>query len=181
MDVNAVVSSKRPTGSATVADLLALPEGDRFELVDGELVRKEAGNGRHGQTQISLGILLRGHRGGGGGGRGPGGWIFGSEVLVEFSGSQVRMPDVAGWRRGRLPEMPKDAPVKAIPDWICEILSTNRADDLVAKMRLHHASRGPHCWTIDTGSSTPRRRRSLSSAGRRRGISTSSGRRGPTA
>ena len=101
-------AEKRPTGSATVADLVALPEQDRYEIVDGELVQKEAGNGRHGQAQVSLAILLRGYRGGGGRGQGPGGWIFGSEVLVQFTGSYVRMPDVSGWKRERLPVMPKE-------------------------------------------------------------------------
>lgn len=152
--MNAIVSKKRPTGSATVADLLALPERDRHELVDGELVEKEAGNGRHGQAQVSLAILLRGYRGSGGGGRGPGGWLFGSEVLVQLSGSQVRMPDVAGWKRERLHAMPNDVPVTVIPDWIGEILSTRRGDDLVTKMRLYHQSRVPHYWVIDPEAET---------------------------
>jgi Uma2 family endonuclease len=64
------------------------------------------------------------------------------------------MPDVAGWRRERLPVLPREVPVRVIPDWICEILSTNRADDLVAKMRLYHQSRVPHYWIVDPDAET---------------------------
>ncbi len=151
--MNAVVSKKRASGSATLADLLAMPEADRYEIVDGELIPKEATGARHGEAQVSLAIMLRRYRRGGGGG-GPGGWIFGSEVLVRFTGGQLRRPDVAGWKQERLPAVPKEVPVEVMPDWICEILSNNRADDLVAKMRLYHQSRVRHYWIIDPDAET---------------------------
>jgi Uma2 family endonuclease len=145
-----VVTAKKRSGApATVADLLALPEADRYELVDGELLPKEAASGRHGEAQLSLAIVLQQFRRGGGRAGGPGGWLFGSEVLIQFSGGQIRRPDVAGWRREHLRAMPAEVPITVIPDWICEVLSTNRADDLVTKMRLYHQSKVPHYWLID--------------------------------
>lgn len=36
-----------------------------------------------------------------------------------------------------------------IPDWVCEIVSTNRRDDLVRKKRVLHNNRVVHYWTID--------------------------------
>ncbi len=33
-------------------------------------------------------------------------------------------------------------------------MSSNRADDLVTKMRLYHASKVPHYWVIDPGAET---------------------------
>lgn len=147
-------ATTRPTVPATLADLLALPEADRYEIVAGELAPKEAATGRHGEAQASLIILLQSFRRGGGRGGGPGGWLFGTEVLTQFDAAQVRRPDVAGWKRARLPAMPEVVPVTVIPDWICEILSTRRADDLVAKMRLYHQSSVAHYWIIDPEAET---------------------------
>ncbi|HSN98247.1 MAG TPA: hypothetical protein VLS89_08110, partial [Candidatus Nanopelagicales bacterium] len=71
------------------ADLLALPEQGRgFELIDGDLVEKQAGF-RHGRAQFNLAGLLSPYRGGGGGAGRPGGWWFLTEQLVAFSSSQI--------------------------------------------------------------------------------------------
>ena len=59
-------------------------------------------------------------------------------------------PDLLGWRRERLPEMPSMVPVEVIPDWICELLSpTNASNDSVTKMRLYHQAGVLHYWLID--------------------------------
>lgn len=105
----------RASEPATLTELVALPEADRYELVAGALVPKEAATGRHGEAQASLIILLQGFRRGGGRGSGPGGWLFGTEVLTQFNESQVRRPDVAGWKRERLTAMPAAVPVTVIP------------------------------------------------------------------
>lgn len=68
----------------------------------------------------------------------PGGWWFAVEALVAIAGDEVRRPDVAGWRRERLREMPAEAPVRVVPDWVCEVLSPSSAsNDTVEKMTLH--------------------------------------------
>lgn len=140
----------RPPSPAAVADLLALPEEDRYEIVDGELVPKEAARGEHGHAQLRVGRLLGpfDRRPGGPPDR-PGGWWFASEVLVEFTPRQVRRPDVVGWRRERVAERPTGVPVRAIPDWICEILSSNRSKDVVDKMNLYHRAEVGHYWVLD--------------------------------
>ncbi len=142
-----------PRPPATVDDLLAMPDDERFELVDGVLVPKEGGSGRHGRGQAYVASTLIGpfgRRSSGGPPERPGGWWFATEVLVRFSASQVRRPDIAGWRRERLAVMPEVVPVDVIPDWICELLSpTNASNDTVTKMRLYHRSRVAHYWLID--------------------------------
>lgn len=144
---------KVPEKPATLADLLDLPEEDRYEIVDGELVAKEAGSGKHGRGQAYVANALIGpfgRRRSGGPPERPGGWWFATEVLIQFSPTQLRRPDVAGWRRERLPEMPAQVPITVLPDWICEILSpTNASNDTVRKMRLYHLVRVPHYWLID--------------------------------
>jgi Uma2 family endonuclease len=139
---------KRP---ATLADLLALPEEERWELVDGQLIQKEAASPRHGRAQSGAIHLLHGpyRRRPGGPPDRPGGWWFSSETLIDFGGPNARIPDVAGWRMERLPELPDEGIVRVLPDWICAVLSTNRADDPVRKKRLSHRCKIPHYWIID--------------------------------
>jgi Uma2 family endonuclease len=136
---------------ATIEDLLAMPEEDRYEIIDGELVPKEAASGKHAGAQTRLGRSLGpfDRRPGGPPDR-PGGWWFATEALIQFTPGQVRRPDVAGWHRERLPELPAKVPITVLPDWICEILSpSNASNDTVRKMRLYHRCQVPHYWLID--------------------------------
>lgn len=71
-------------------------------------------------------------------------------VLIQLNPLQVRRPDVAGWRRQRMPDMPTDMPITVVPDWICEVLSpTNAGTDTVTKMSLYHQNQVGHYWIID--------------------------------
>lgn len=134
---------------ATIADLLAIPEERRrHEIIDGVLVEKEAASGPHGRAQLKLGLRL-GPYNRRPGGRSPGGWWFASETEVLFSETQVFRPDVTGWRRERMPTMPSEVPITIRPDWICEILSTNKRIDLVKKKRSYHRHQVGHYWIID--------------------------------
>lgn len=145
-------SAEKLKGASTLEDLMALPEEDRYELIDGELSPKEAARGPHGRAQMAISSALYRPfvRGPGGPPDRPGGWWFASDVLVQLTPKQVRRPDVAGWRRERMPEMPGDAPILITPDWVCEILSpTNASDDTVVKMSLYHACQVPHYWLVD--------------------------------
>jgi len=141
------------TRSATEADLLALPDGGRgWELIDGALTEKETG-ARHGQAQVSL-VQLVGpfRRRGGGDDDTPHGWHILTEQLVRLVPHTVR-PDVAGWRRKRLPELPSlgdDGVLDLRPDWVCEIISPKHAaDDLVRKRRIYWQHEVPHYWIVD--------------------------------
>jgi Uma2 family endonuclease len=84
------------------------------------------------------------------GGRWPGGWWFATEVEVELGEHDVYRPDVVGWRRDRLPELPAEPVVAVRPDWVCEILSpSNTRNDLVKKLRIYQRSGVPHYWIVD--------------------------------
>src|SRR5215813_706861 len=134
---------------ATIADLLAIPEEHRrHEIIDGVLVEKEAASGRHGGAQGRLFRRL-GPYDRRPGGRWPGGWWFATEIEIQFSDSQVFRPDVAGWRRERLDVLPSEVPIIVTPDWVCEILSKNRRNDLVKKKRAYHLHRVQHYWIVD--------------------------------
>ena len=144
------VALKRPARH-TVQDLLAIPEEERFhEIINGELVRKAMPSGKHGSAQLATSQLLRPfNRRPGGKGR-PGGWWFAAETEVELAPDQVYRPDVSGWRREHLPELPAEVPIMVRPDWICEILSpTNARNDTVKKLRAYHRCQVPYYWIID--------------------------------
>jgi Uma2 family endonuclease len=36
-----------------------------------------------------------------------------------------------------------------VPDWVCEILSTNKRNDLIRKKRVYHEHRVKHHWILD--------------------------------
>lgn len=137
-------------GTATTADLLAIPEHERFhELIAGEIVPKAAPSAEHGTAQRRLGTLVDpfDRRPGG---RWPGGWWLMTEVEVEFETHETYRPDVVGWRRDRVPDRPRGNPVRIRPDWICEILSpTNSGNDRVVKLNAYHQFEVPHYWISD--------------------------------
>ena len=136
---------------ATLDDLLAIPASERFhEIIDGELVRKAMPSLRHGLAQAGITEELGGPFGPRSRGRGPGGWIFATEVEILFAPSQIYRPDVAGWRRERLPGLSLGSPVTLVPDWVCEILSpSNAGNDLIRKMRVYQRYEVRHYWLLD--------------------------------
>jgi Uma2 family endonuclease len=134
---------------ATLEDLLAIPEDERrHELIEGSIVEKGAATGEHGAAQRKLSAYVDpfDRRPGG---RWPGGWWFATEVDVYFDPANTFRPDVVGWRRERVPERPRGIPIMERPDWVCEILSTNRRNDNVKKRRVYHRYQVPHYWIID--------------------------------
>jgi Uma2 family endonuclease len=134
---------------ATLADLLAIPEERRrHELIDGVLVEKEAASGRHGGAQVRISRRL-GPYDRRPGGRWPGGWWFATEAEIQLAETQVIRPDVAGWRRERMAALPSQVPITLRPDWICEILSTNKRNDLITKKRAYRQHQVGHYWLID--------------------------------
>lgn len=138
-----------PLHKATVAELLALPdEGRRYEILDGELVEKET-SAEHGVAQSRVGRVL-GPFDRRPGGRLPGGWWFATEALIDLGVDQHVRPDVAGWRRERMPERPTGSVISLAPDWICEIVSpSNASNDTVKKKRAYHRHQVPHYWLLD--------------------------------
>ncbi|HEV3189966.1 MAG TPA: Uma2 family endonuclease [Polyangiaceae bacterium] len=60
------------------------------------------------------------------------------------------VPDLAGWRRERLPELPEDTSIRVVPDWVGEILSpTTRRHDLLVKKAYYARVGVAFHWLID--------------------------------
>ena len=80
---------------------------------------------------------------------GPGGrWII-DEPELHF-GEEILVPDLAGWRRERMPGFPDTAYVTLAPDWVCEVLSAStRRLDLHGKRPIYAREGVGHLWLVD--------------------------------
>ena len=88
---------------------------------------------------------------------GPGGWwIFDAPECHLPLDRRVLVPDIAGWRRERMPEPPSDShKFLTVPDWVCEVLSpSTQSHDMLRKMPIYLASGVSCVWIVD-----PRERR----------------------
>lgn len=142
---------------ALAADLAALTPGRSAEILSGEVVEKAHPSFDHGNAQSGLSGALFGFRGPAGGPHGPGGWWLATEVEVEYEPHEVYRHDLVGWRRERVAERPRERPVKARPDWVCEILSSsNASNDTVKKLRVLQKHGVPHYWLLDPDAGTLR-------------------------
>jgi Uma2 family endonuclease len=140
---------------ATYDDLVALPEGHRAEILGGVIVTPPSPLPRHGRAQRVVGRVIGGAFDDDDGHGGPGGWWILPEVDVRLSPHDIVRPDVAGWRRERLPEPWDLRPIDVVPDWICEILSpSNVADDRVRKRRLYAEHGVAFYWLLDPAART---------------------------
>jgi Uma2 family endonuclease len=80
---------------------------------------------------------------------GPGGWVILFEPEVHV-GKDVLIPDLAGWRRERMPTVPEGAFFTVAPDWVCEVLSPSTFRlDRIAKARVYARERVSHVWFIE--------------------------------
>jgi Uma2 family endonuclease len=137
---------------STVEDLLFLiSSNERAELIEGDIVYKAIPSAEHGFAATKIAQSLSPYsRKGGGGGNAPGGWWIGSEIHVIYEGRPNGfLHDLVGWRRDRHIEKPKGTRVTTKPDWVCEILSTNRVNDLVSKKWVLHEHRVEFFWLVD--------------------------------
>jgi Uma2 family endonuclease len=137
---------RKPAGWA---DLAALPEDVKAEVVAGELYTAPRPRPAHGRAQALLAGNLAGPFDLGSGG-GPGGWWIVVEPDVQLSEQDVVSPDLAGWRRSRVPDFPTERPVVAVPDWICEVASPSSVRrDRTVKADLYLRSGVPYYWLLD--------------------------------
>jgi Uma2 family endonuclease len=129
--------------------LLALPGNLVGEVIAGQLYVHPRPRGRHAVAAGGLNIDLGGAFGFGRGG--PGGWWILPEPEIHFvRDTEVAVPDLAGWRRERMPTVPEDHRFEVVPDWLCEILSPGTAkDDRVVKLPLYARFGVAHVWLVD--------------------------------
>ncbi len=135
---------------ATYEDVLSAPPNMIAEVIYGVLHTQPRPAFRHANASSHLGVLIGGpYRFGVGG---PGGWVIYDEPELHLgSEPDILVPDLAGWRRERLAELPEDAAWTSIaPDWICEVLSpSTQALDRAEKMEIYLREQVGHAWLVD--------------------------------
>ena len=132
---------------ATYQDVLDAPAHLVAEIIDGTLHTHPRPAPRHATATSRLGFELGGpfDRGRGG----PGGWRILDEPELHL-GEEILVPDLAGWRRERMPELPDTAYFTLAPDWVCEVLSAStRKVDLQRKRPIYAGAGVAHLWLID--------------------------------
>jgi Uma2 family endonuclease len=133
---------------ATYEDVLRAPEHMVAEILDGELVLHPRPAKPHAAAASALGEELgppfKRARGG------PGGWILLGEPELRLA-ADVVVPDLAGWRRERMPVLTVDEPYFSLaPDWACEVLSpSTAASDRVKKLPIYAREEVSHVWLVD--------------------------------
>lgn len=137
---------------ATYQDVLDAPEDQVAELIEGQLHLSPRPASRHTRSSSAIGGLLDGpfDRGQGG----PGGWIILDEPELHLGGD-VLVPDLAGWRRTTLPELPDAAFLTVSPDWVAEVLSpATQRKDRTLKVPLYRRQGVSHVWLVDPTAQT---------------------------
>jgi Uma2 family endonuclease len=131
--------------NASYEDLREIPDHFVAEMFDGDLYTFPRPALPHANATGSLFAEVHKsfHR------KGPGGWVILFEPELHF-GRDVLVPDIAGWRRARLPNVPPDAYLTLAPDWICEVLSTStEAIDRGKKQRIYAREGVGYAWLVE--------------------------------
>ena len=139
--------AKPRANPATYADIEALPPNILGEIIRGVLYANPRPAFPHAAAASALGEEIGPpfKRGRGG----PGGWIILDEPELHLH-DDVVVPDLAGWRRERMPEMPDGAYTTLAPDWACEVVSPSTAKlDRAEKLPLYARERVTHVWIVD--------------------------------
>lgn len=119
------------------------------EIIDGELSTMPRPAPRHASAASildqSISPAFRWGRGG------PGGWVILPEPELRLGAKpDLAVPDLAGWRRERLPTMPQTASISVVPDWVCEVRSpSTQRHDRVKKMPMYFRHGVRHAWMVD--------------------------------
>lgn len=138
---------------ATYEDLLKVPNHLVAEIIAGELITSPRPSLRHAQASSSLVGDIQGPFQKGRGG--PGGWWILFEPEIHLQGD-ILVPDIAGWRKELVPELPTEKPYFEIaPQWVCEVISKSTVRvDRVLKLPIYAREKVDYAWLIDPDKNT---------------------------
>ena len=130
----------------TWEDIVHLPEHEQPEIVSGKPYFRAVPRGTHGhalgQLMVRLGPSTRL--------AGKTGWWICIEPGIRLNRHAIVGPDLAGWRKDRLAELPDDWPLDIRPDWVCEVLSPSNAwYDRGPKANAYADAGIPWYWLVD--------------------------------
>ena len=127
-------------------DILDLPDNMIGEIINGRLEIQPRPAPKHALTSSALGgeLFHQFQRG-----DGSDGWWILDEPELHIK-EHILVPDLAGWRKQRMPKLPETAWFELAPDWVCEILSPATAKiDRNEKMPIYASLNVQYLWLID--------------------------------
>jgi len=132
----------------------AVPEEQIAEIIDGQLHVQPRPRMRHSRAASVLDRSLRPFDPPDD--EPPGGWFIVFEPELHLGPRPDKLvPDLAGWRRERMPAMPDVAAWTTAPDWVCEVLSPdNQSTDRGRKRRIYQREKVGHIWFVDPAERT---------------------------
>ena len=139
-------AARRQSFDELYGEIARLAPGLTGEILEPGTVRvmSRPGKGHRRAHRAVLGALRGADRNESGAG-----WWIELEPEVRL-GDRLAVPDLAGWRVERVPELPDENPLTIVPDWCCEVLSpTTARDDRRLKLPLYAASGVAHTWLVD--------------------------------
>jgi hypothetical protein len=69
-------------------------------------------------------------------------------VELDLEDDEIVRPDLAGWRRDRVPERPRGCPLQVRPDWLCHVIA--RSNEYAAhRMEIVQRNGVPFYWVVD--------------------------------
>jgi Uma2 family endonuclease len=120
---------------------------DREETIDGKRIANPRPTGKHVLAVSALETLLADplqFRK-----RSPGGWWILAEPQILISRNKL-IPDLAGWRRERMPKIPDGYLFETEPDWVCEVISdSSRKIDRQIKPPIYLSGGVKHYWLVE--------------------------------
>jgi Uma2 family endonuclease len=137
---------------ATYEDLFNAPRHMIAEVINGSLELQPRPTARHAAVTTALsdelGPPFKRGRGG------PGGWLIFYEPELHLS-EDILVPDLAGWRKERLPGVGDEAYFELRPDWVCEVLSPRTEKrDRTSKLSIYARESVPHVWLVNPAQQT---------------------------
>jgi hypothetical protein len=107
----------RPKRRATYEDLMQVPDHLVAEIIDGELITSPRPATPHARAELVIARDLSPFDQRPGSPGVPGGWWVLAEPELHV-GDDILVPDLAAWRRERMPAIPNAAFITLAPDWV---------------------------------------------------------------
>jgi Uma2 family endonuclease len=137
--------AEKAAGLYTWDDFIALDDGDRRELIDGDLLEIDVPPLQHAHISALLIFFLTGWARSGNASR-----VLASGYKVRITSRRGVMPDVQLYRRGNLPVKQSKGLEKGRPDLAVEVISpSSRGFDRVKKLRWYASIGVPEYWIVD--------------------------------
>lgn len=136
-----------PTFDELYAQIERLPEGMTGEILEPGVLRTMSRPRLAPRRAAQQCFRSLGDADEASGGRG---WWLEQEAEIRFPGPRLAVPDLAGWRVERVPELPDENPLTILPDFCCDVLSPGTArEDRGVKLPLYAASGVGFVWLVD--------------------------------